>query len=167
LLRGRSGTRCEAGQRWVWDGVQFELLHPLTEDHDSQRKSNALSCVLRIQGAKGSAMLAGDIEAPQERALRLRGLVPVDFLLVPHHGSKTSSTPEWVHALQPQLALAQAGYRNRFGHPAAPVVARYRQAGITWVDTVHCGAARWHSDAPAALGCERQERRRYWHHLPP
>jgi competence protein ComEC len=167
LLRGRANQRCEAGQRWVWDGVQFEVLHPLAEDHASARQSNALSCVLRIQGQGGSALLAGDIEAPQERALLARGLTPVDFWLVPHHGSKTSSTPELLQALQPTWALAQAGYRNRFGHPAAPVVSRYREAGIAWTDSSHCGAATWRSQQPLALFCERAENQRYWHHKPP
>ncbi len=167
LLRARPGQRCEAGQRWVWDGVQFEVLHPLAEDFERGRKSNALSCVLRIRGAKGTALLSGDIEAAQERELIARGLTAVDFWLVPHHGSKTSSTPELLQALQPAVALAQAGYRNRFGHPAPGVVARYREAGIAWFDTSHCGAAVWRSDAPRALRCERAENLRYWHHSAP
>ena len=167
LLRARSGQRCEAGQRWEWDGVKFEVLHPLAEDFERQRKSNALSCVLRIQSATGSALLAGDVEAAQERELRVRGVSAVDFWLVPHHGSKTSSTPELLQDLQPGVALAQAGYRNRFGHPAPAVVARYRDAGIAWFDTSHCGAATWRSDTPRTLHCERAENQRYWHHVPP
>jgi competence protein ComEC len=91
----------------------------------------------------------------------------VDFWLVPHHGSKTSSTPELLQDLQPAVALAQAGYRNRFGHPAPAVVARYRDAGIAWFDTSHCGAATWRSDMPRTLHCERAENQRYWHHVPP
>ena len=167
LLRDRPNQRCEAGQRWAWDGVQFEVLHPLAEDHAHAHTSNALSCVLRIRGAGGSALLAGDIEAPQERALLARGLGSVDFWLVPHHGSKTSSTPELLQALHPTWALAQAGYRNRFGHPAATVVARYQAAGVAWTDSAHCGAATWRSDAPKALHCERTDAPRYWHHTPP
>ena len=167
LLRTRPVQRCEAGQRWVWDGVQFEVLHPLAEDFERSRKSNALSCVLRIQTATVSAILAGDIEAAQERELLARGVSAVDFWLVPHHGSKTSSTPELLQDLKPAVALAQAGYRNRFGHPAPAVVARYREAGIAWFDTSQCGAATWRSDAPRALRCERAENPRYWHHVPP
>jgi competence protein ComEC len=167
LLRGRPSQRCEAGQRWAWDGVLFEVLHPLAQDFEHPRKSNALSCVLRIRGTQGAALLAGDIEAPQERELLARGLDPVDFWLVPHHGSKTSSTPELLQALQPTWALAQAGYRNRFGHPATVVVSRYRAEGIAWADSAHCGAATWRSDEPHALRCERAENPRYWHHMPP
>jgi competence protein ComEC len=91
----------------------------------------------------------------------------VDVLLVPHHGSKTSSTPEFLQALNPKLALVQAGYRNRFGHPAPAVVARYEGLHIRLIDSVHCGAATWRSDAPEEVVCERDSSRRYWHHVPP
>jgi competence protein ComEC len=94
-------------------------------------------------------------------------LEPVDLLLVPHHGSKTSSTPEFLAALQPRLALVQAGYRNRFSHPAPAVLARYEAMGIRVIDSPHCGAATWRSDAPEQVLCERERSRRYWHHRPP
>ena len=129
--------------------------------------SNALSCVLRIEAAGASALLAGDIGTAQERELLARGLVPVDWLLVPHHGSKTSSSQAFLQALQPRLAVVQAGWRNRFGHPAAEVVARYRAQAIALVDSARCGALHWHSHRPEQWHCERQTGRRYWHHLPP
>jgi competence protein ComEC len=91
----------------------------------------------------------------------------VDWLLVPHHGSKTSSSTAFLQALQPQWAMVQAGYRNRFGHPAPEVMARYKDLHIRWVDSPHCGAARWRSDRPEQMVCERVQSRRYWHHLPP
>lgn len=155
-------TPCQAGQSWVWDGVLFELLHPPAGQ--PSLKSNALSCVLRISNARSAALLAGDIEAAQELALVRAGLAPVDLLLVPHHGSKTSSSLPFLQALQPRLALVQAGYRNRYGHPAAVVESRYRDQGIALVVSSQCGAARWHSDAPEKMECERGVRRRYWHH---
>ena len=155
-------TPCQAGQSWVWDGVLFELLHPPAGQ--PSLKSNALSCVLRISNARSAALLAGDIEAAQELALVRAGLAPVDLLLVPHHGSKTSSSLPFLQALQPRLALVQAGYRNRYGHPAAVVESRYRDQGIALVVSSQCGAARWHSDAPEKMECERDVRRRYWHH---
>ncbi|PUE07312.1 DNA internalization-related competence protein ComEC/Rec2 [Limnohabitans sp. T6-5] len=178
-LRG-TWTRCQAGQSWVWDGVRFEVLHPPSpsmgakdgrdgpvQDRQSLGKPNAVSCVLRISDAHASALLAGDIESPQELRLVEAGLSKVDVLLVPHHGSKTSSSPPFLQTLQPRLALVQAGYRNRFGHPAAPVVARYDSLHIRVVDSAHCGAATWRSDAPEQVLCERERSRRYWHHLPP
>jgi competence protein ComEC len=109
-------------------------------------------------------LLAGDIETAQEQALIRAQLAPVDVLLVPHHGSKTSSSLPFLQALQPRLALVQAGYRNRFGHPAPEVVARYRAEAIALVESSRCGAATWRSDAPGQVHCERQQRQRYWHH---
>ena len=162
LNRWPQAQRCASGQRWVWDGVVFEVLHPLSEATDV--KPNALSCVLRIAGEGGSALLAGDIEATQEAQLLARGLAPVDLLLVPHHGSKTSSSAAFLETLQPRLALVQAGYRNRFGHPAAEVLQRYAQRGIAVFASPECGAATWHSADPAQLRCERRQARRYWHH---
>ena len=91
-----------------------------------------------------------------------------DLLLVPHHGSKTSSSADFLDAVQPRFALVQAGYRNRFGHPAATVLARYAERGITVFDSPHCGAATWVSSTPGQVRCQRQEAQRYWHHvLPP
>ena len=167
LTRGRQATPCAAGQSWQWDGVRFEVLHPLAGDDALQGKSNAHSCVLRIDAASGSVLLAGDIEAAQERDLLQRGIQPVDVLLVPHHGSKTSSTQAFIEALQPRLAVVQAGYRNRFGHPAPEVVARYRSLQVPVLDSAHCGALQWQSRSPESWRCEREQQRRYWHHSPP
>jgi competence protein ComEC len=159
-------TRCQAGQSWVWDGVLFEVLHPALGA--TSRKPNALSCVLRISHGDRAALLTGDIEAAQEQALVQAGLAPVDVLLVPHHGSKTSSTPAFLQALRPRIALVQAGYRSRFGHPAPAVVERYRAMGTRLVPSSHCGAATWRSARPEQVHCERASRKRYWHHeLPP
>jgi len=166
----RKAERCMAGQRWEWDGVQFELLHPVAAAYDSVAKPNAMSCVLRISNANGSraALLVGDIEAPQEAALVASdpARLKADFLLVPHHGSKTSSTAAFLDAVQPQWAMAQAGYRNRFGHPAGPVVERYEARGIRLVKSAPCGAATWGSQHADALRCQREEGKRYWHHVP-
>jgi competence protein ComEC len=157
-------TRCHAGQSWVWDGVVFEVLHPPPLAPQPRKpKPNEISCVLRIGAAQASALLAGDIEARQELSLVALGLRPVDVLLAPHHGSKTSSSLPFLQALEPRIALVQAGYRNRFGHPAPEVVARYAQQGSQLVESTRCGAAIWRSQAPAQVQCERAERQRYWH----
>lgn len=158
--------RCEQGQSWVWDGVVFTVLHPQAHNYQAKLKPNALSCVLRISSAAGvSALLVGDIEAAQERALVQAGLpVQADWLLVPHHGSATSSTPEFLQAVAPQVAMVQAGYRNRFGHPRADVMARYAERGVQVVQTTQCGASHWSSTAPEKVRCERELQQRYWHH---
>lgn len=169
LLAPRPSTRCTAGQRWQWDGVVFEVLHPQAADYGLQKKPNAMSCVLRIHTPRGSALLAADIEAAQEAALVAADAAALrsDVLLVPHHGSKTSSSTPFLDAVQPRFALVQAGYRNRFGHPAAAVLARYEQRGIRVSDSVHCGAAHWSSAAPDQVQCERERAPRYWQHVPP
>ncbi|MGQ2979183.1 MAG: DNA internalization-related competence protein ComEC/Rec2 [Polaromonas sp.] len=161
----RPSQRCVAGQRWNWDGVDFELLHPPVGDYETIQKSNAMSCVLRISNGSSAALLAGDIELAQEQRLVASGLdLRADLLLVPHHGSKTSSSPAFLDAVRPTLALAQAGYRNRFGHPAPAVLARYRERGIRVLSSPVCGAASWSSGQPATVSCQRQTGLRYWHH---
>ena len=165
LQGARTAMRCQAGQRWTWDGVDFSVLHPLPADYAAPAKPNALSCVLRVQAGDASALLAGDIEAPQEQVLLARGPdLAADVLLVPHHGSRTSSSPAFVQAVRPRWALVQAGYRNRFGHPVAEVMARYPSVGAQVVDSPHCGAMHWHTARPDVVQCERQDAARYWHH---
>ncbi|HEV6968173.1 DNA internalization-related competence protein ComEC/Rec2 [Roseateles sp.] len=165
LAGGEAAARCEAGQSWTWDGVRFELLHPTPAHYEAGLKSNDLSCVLRISAASGRrALLAGDLEAGEERALARREAdLRADVLLVPHHGSKTSSSDELLAAVRPDLGIVQAGYRSRFGHPAPAVLARYQAAGIAIVSTPACGAWRWHSGEPPQAGlCERAREPRYW-----
>jgi competence protein ComEC len=113
--------------------------------------------------------LTGDIEARSEIELVQRDASALlsDVLIVPHHGSRTSSTPAFLDAVQPREAVFQAGYRNRFGHPAADVVARYRERGIALRASPACGAYLWPGDSPGAEGiCQRDAARRYWHHRP-
>lgn len=164
LLAGvASHRRCVAGHRWQWDGVAFEVLHPDAADYAVASKSNALSCVLRVSDAAGrSALLSGDIEARQEAALLARAGSTLQsmLMLVPHHGSKTSSSAAFVDAVQPQVALVQAGYRSRFGHPAPEIELRYRARGIALVRSDRCGAWTWRD---GAAQCSRDARRRYWH----
>jgi competence protein ComEC len=174
----RPAERCLAGQHWQWDGVDFEILHPQPQDYANAAagllKTNGLSCVLRIATAQAhglrSALLTGDIEQPQEAAL-VQGLagadatkLKADVLLVPHHGSKTSSSDAFLAAVAPRTAVVQAGYRNRFGHPVASVLERYQARGIAVVDSAHCGAATWSSAVPESVRCERLQAPRYWRH---
>lgn len=157
---------CLAGQRWEWDGVLFEVLHPgPLAWADRSLSTNAMSCVLRIAARDGaSAWLAGDIPAAQEVRLAMaRPQERVTLLLSPHHGSATSSSPVLLNTLQPRWVIVQSGYRNRFGHPAGVVVQRYEARGIDWVGSPQCGAASWRSDRADELRCERVQSQRYWH----
>jgi competence protein ComEC len=156
---------CEAGQRWTWDGVRFEVLHPSPADLSPLARPNTLSCVLHVVDAAGrSLLLTGDIEAAQEAALLQRALPRADVLLVPHHGSRTSSTAAFIEAVAPHTAVVQAAYRSRFGHPAPDVVQRYTERGITVVRTDRCGA--WTRRPDATQECHRAKLARYWHHRP-
>jgi len=164
---------CVAGQGWEWDGVRFEMLHPLPGAAALAAKPNAVSCVLRVQGQASSLLLAGDIEAAQEAALLERvdrgAALRSELLIVPHHGSRTSSTAAFLDAVAPRVAVVQAAYRSRFGHPAPDVLERYTARGIEVVRSDACGAwtlpgaAEAAQAAPPAV-CERRAARRYWHH---
>ncbi len=160
---------CYAGQTWTWDGVHFDVLHPQRADLDAGKnlKPNAISCVLKITNADTakpqSALLAADIEMPQEQAL-LKNSLASTVLLVPHHGSKTSSSEPFLEAVNPKIAIVQAGYRNRFAHPRPEVMARYVERKIQTVQSSSCGAAKWASDLPETVTCQRQIAPHYWQH---
>ena len=149
---------CLAGQQWTWDGVRFTVLHPTADEYaDAYTKTNDRSCVVRIDSAHGSVLLTGDIEAKSEAALvrKRRQELNADVLVVPHHGSRTSSTHEFIRAVTPSIAIIGCGYRNRFGHPRADIVARYTNQGIEVVRTDLAGAVEITFDgrtAPAATG---------------
>ena len=178
----RPSQRCVAGQQWRWDGVDFSVLHPYPGDYGVAAKPNAMSCVLRIGNGQRTALLAGDVELAQESRLVAASAanapnaapspkpaadLRADVLLVPHHGSKTSSSAAFLEAVRPSVALVQTGYRNRFGHPAPPVLERYRERGIAVIDSPHCGAAWWRSVQPSQISCERERAPRYWQHRAP
>ena len=164
---------CEAGQGWVWDGVRFDIVHPFeaVRTEGETRGDNEMSCVLRIRAHGRQVLITGDVEAAQEAELVAQegaaGLRS-EVLLVPHHGSKTSSTPDFLKAVQPKVAVVQVGARNAYGHPHPKVMARYAAMGVPTVTTPACGAWRWQSSQPAvgAGQCWRDAQRRYWHPPP-
>jgi competence protein ComEC len=164
LKRLPDWTRCQAGQRWEQDGVVFELLHPAPALYDQATGSNNLSCVLWVRGATRSALLTGDMDAAHEAALvQAHPGLRADWLLAPHHGSRTSSSAELLATVRPQWVVVQAGYLSRYGHPAPQVLARYRAHGVRWAATPDCGAALWRSTSPQTLVCQRQAQPRHWH----
>jgi len=157
---------CLAGERWEWDGVRFAFLHPRPGDAAVRR--NNQSCVMRIEAGGASMLLTGDIERQAEASLVLDPLVKADVMLVPHHGSRTSSSREFIEAVSPRWALIPAGYRNRFGHPNMEVLERYRAAGTAVMRTDLDGAIHvvLNRAGPAVEG-ERARRPRYWRAVPP
>jgi competence protein ComEC len=160
---------CVAGRKWLWDGVSFEFLHPSAEAPEGRAaRANNRSCVLRIEAPAGRVLLTGDIERAAERELLLRApaLLPADALLVPHHGSATSSTPEFVKRVAPRHAVFAVGHRNRFGHPRADVLERYREAGSELLRTDTGGAIQLRfAPGTSRVDAERLRARRYWHEL--
>jgi len=167
LLGGTAPQRrCLDGERWAWDGVAFEVLHPTEHDYRDGVKSNELSCVLKVSTPTGSVLLTGDIDARTEADLLVRhgDVLVADVLVPPHHGSRNSSSPEFVGGVSPRLTFFSAGYRNRFGHPAGEVVARYAANGIDMHRTDRDGALAVRlGSGELAVESERAQRRRYWH----
>ncbi|MGL5002991.1 MAG: DNA internalization-related competence protein ComEC/Rec2, partial [Casimicrobium sp.] len=157
---------CIAGQQWMWDGVRFEVLHPTADNYSQMKlKTNDRSCVVKVIGKSGSVLLTGDIETISESTLVARDAAALksDVLLIPHHGSLTSSTNAFLEAVQPKLALINAGYRNRFGHPREAVLTRYAQRNIPVHRTDWHGAITIDSqDGFATVRRERDVRQRYW-----
>jgi len=120
---------CRRGTGWNWDGVSFEWLHP---GPDGLPGDNDRSCVLRVRSGPHVVLVTGDVERLAEAELVERGaLAPADVLVVPHHGSRTSSTAAFVAATRPRWALVPSGHRNRWGFPKPDVVARWQDAGAT------------------------------------
>ena len=167
IVRAAPGhRRCVAGQRWVWDGVQFEILQPTAVSYESSKwKPNARSCTLKVTRGAQSILLAGDIEAVQEAELiessasKLRASV----LLAPHHGSGTSSTLPFLQAVRPELALFQVGYRNRYHHPKPEVYARYGALGIKRLRSDESGAISLAFGRSIAVSEYRRDHGRYWY----
>ena len=155
---------CTAGQGWSWDGVGFSLLHPEAAAYSARsKKSNAMSCVLRVEASGSSMLLTADIEAADETALRRRALSALrsSVLLVPHHGGRGSSTPEFIAAVGARDVVFSAGYRNAFGHPRPEVIARY-SSSRQW-RTDRDGAIRVMLGQTAGVSAWRQEHPRYWY----
>jgi len=168
---GHEVMACIAGQRWTWDGVVFTVLHPTrTEYDDPHAKTNDRSCVVRIDSSHGSALLTGDLEAKSETKL-LRdnpAALRAEVLVVPHHGSRTSSTPAFIRGVAPAIAVFACGYRNRFGHPRPDIVARYAAESVQMLRTDIEGAVTltFAPGTPLRPVSARDQRRRYWMDAP-
>jgi competence protein ComEC len=168
--------RCFTGQRWVWDGVDFQIMHPEFETYtDTALTDNNRSCVLKITSAAGSLLLAGDIERPAEAELIKQQknnqdaiFLKSDVMIAPHHGSKTSSSVEFIDEVQPDLTVFTAGYLNRFRHPRPEIVKRYENAQSKMLRSDYHGAITLefvadHLNAKVKATGWRKQNRRYWH----
>ena len=154
---------CRSGQAWLWDGIRFSFMHPGT--YPLQSNNNA-SCVLEVAAGRHRILLTGDIESPIENhLLRSASLSPVDIVVVPHHGSRTSSGSAFVEALRPSVAIVSAGFGNRWGFPKPDVVARWQNAGARVMNTAVSGALHYRVCAIGGVRLQSEQRsrgRRYW-----
>jgi competence protein ComEC len=162
----REPRRCVRGEKWQWDGVGFDVIHPAPEDYDDgELRINDLSCVLRISTLHGSMLLTGDIEKAAEALIveREGNSLRAQAMLVPHHGSRTSSTAAMIAAVRPEVVVIPVGYRNRFGHPRADVVARYVETNAKVLRTDLDGAVMVHLGAGGLQALtQRAAHPRYW-----
>jgi len=167
LLGSVAGAqRCAAGAAWDWDGVRFAILHPENAAARA-KKSNDLSCVLKVSAGARSMLLTGDIEKPAEADLIRRdaAALAADVLLVPHHGSRSSSSAEFLAAVGASAAVVPVGYRNRFGHPSPEVLERLSAMKLLRTDRDGAVTVKLANEDFEIRG-ERRSRRRYWHDAP-
>lgn len=154
---------CRAGQAWQWDEVRFTVLHPAAP---ALQDGNNASCVLEIRVGEQVALLTGDIERVAERALLRSGLLGrADLVVVPHHGSGSSSHPEFVDAVGASVAVVSAGFANQWSLPRADVVERWGASGARVLNTAIDGAIGYRLCRETGMisrGYERRDRRRIW-----
>ena len=163
-LSGLRTSPCARGVGWSSAGIRFDFLHP---DRQTRLDGNNASCVLRASAGRHSLLLTGDIERQAERALlATRTPLAADVVVVPHHGSLTSSSPAFVDAVSPAIAVVSAGHANRWGFPVPQVVSRWQTGGATIMNTADEGAVFLRICAAGGIvdvASERQRRRRFWH----
>jgi competence protein ComEC len=150
-------SQCTRGLEWTWDDIRFQVLHPspyLPYLH------NDSSCVLSISLGSSSLLLPGDISTVIEDRLVRQGIGRHQVLLVPHHGSKSSSGAEFLARLQSRIAVATTGLGNRFGFPRPEIRQRYRNLGIALWATDACGAIRVELAADGSMRTQSARRAR-------
>ena len=163
-LAGKLQTeRCHAPHSWHWQDIHFEFLNP--EQMTANNNNN--SCVLRISRGDFSLLLTGDIEKPLENQLlksdrqSLRALAVV----IPHHGSRSSSSRQFIKAVSPGLVLNSSGFLNRYHFPDKGVEARWQENDAIFLDTATSGAIDLYIDSSGAvvkIQKQLEQQRRYW-----
>ncbi len=155
-----TSRHCRA--RWEWEKGDTRIAaFPVA----SSGSDNDRSCVVLVSVGASSVLLPGDIETAGEKALSQMALPDIDVLIAPHHGSQSSSTPMFLNHVSPSIAIASAGYRNRFGHPDEHIVVRYQRRGIAFYNTAETGAitVRLREHEPPTVSLARRDHRRFWY----
>ena len=160
-----NSSYCEASNQWVWSGVVLQLLHPRANDG---MRGNDRSCVIRIEASGETALLTGDIESAAETALLNYSptAIDVDTVVVPHHGSHTSSTLTGLEAVSPRWAIIPSGYRNRYRLPREVVVRRYREQGVKFWNSADSGAVRIPLGSDESPSAWREQNLKIWSDRP-
>lgn len=155
------GGGCTDQVGWKSEGFSFRALHPSSH---LPYLGNGSSCVVSVRGGNASLLLTGDIPQVIEKRLLSEGLNSHAIVLVPHHGSLTSSSPEFIERVQPAVAIATASLGNRFGFPRNEVRQRYLQRGASFWSTGECGAIRLRikADGSWVASSARRDRARIW-----
>ena len=179
-LKSTNKQPCFSGLEWQWDGVNFKFLSPLKQrdknrtGHEDSRNNH--SCVLRVSSSFGSILLTGDIENEIEQKLlkKYRAQLASDVLIVPHHGSNTSSTMAFIAAVNPKLSIISVGYNNRYHLPNTKVLARYARYSTysdhrllhTLLQTQSSGAISLVLKGDEIIKFQqfRKQSLKYWHH---
>ncbi len=193
-IHPKKSIKCFSGQTWLWDKVQFEVLYPSLESYQNANlKDNNRSCVLKVTSQFGSILLTGDIEKEAENVLlnapqnididndalqantraaagdvisaRNISQLKSDVLIAPHHGSKTSSTRQFVQAVGAKHTIFTVGYLNRFKHPKPLIEKRFEESGAMTYRSDYQGALTLDfmgTNNIAIVGL-RQSQPRYWH----
>lgn len=158
----RQALPCRAPMHWQWDGVDFHVLYPSS----AELKGNNASCVLLVESGETRILLTGDIEKEGEALLLKedRSRLQADLVLIPHHGSKTSSTSSFVRAVSPDYALAAVGYRNRYAFPRPDIVARWQGVGAQVLSTAGSGAIHFRIQGDGRVVGPEQYRLSYPHY---
>lgn len=138
-----------AGEAFAFGSAQVQTLAPLTDYAPGVEPSNNDSLVLRAAYGQTSVLLEGDAEAPVERAMLAESDLHSTLLKVGHHGSTTSSTPEFVARVAPQWAVISCGLHNRYGHPRPEILRELESAGVRTLSTDINGASCFRLDGVA------------------
>jgi len=179
-------TLCQAGEQWQMDGVMFETLSPKSQWIGSELSSdNDLSCVLKISTGEKSVIITGDLSEKGEALLLQESMdqdaddrLKADLLIAGHHGSRYSSSLNWLKALSPEKIVFSSGYLNRFNFPNKEVLQRIKKVDetgapkslnhrtIQWWNTACSGALSFKMTKSGVVLLEeyRKNHSKWYHH---
>lgn len=161
---GRTVMECVSGEFWQTDGISYRFIHP---GPDSALEGNDASCVLIVSAGRHHLVLTGDIEGDAElEVLNRYPFESASVVLIPHHGSLTSSSPAFVNRLNARYAIASAAHDNRWGFPKERVTRRWEGSGARVMDTASSGAISFRLCADEGISSLHEERirqQRFWH----